>query len=98
MVPEFLEFLSGIEISTAGGDEAGGSSALKGGTGSSGSGFTSTDTTDSFSDGPTATVKARVKDGKYGDHIMRENIAIKNEPKLMAEAIRTMLAKDDETG
>ncbi|MDI7189969.1 hypothetical protein [Leptospira santarosai] len=35
------------------------------------------------------------KSGNFGDHIMVENIAIKNEPKLMAEAIRTMLARDD---
>lgn len=37
----------------------------------------------------------RKKADKFGDHIIVENIAIKNEPKLMAEAIRTMLAKDD---
>lgn len=32
--------------------------------------------------------------GKFGDHIIVEKIKIKNEPKLMAEAIKTMLAKD----
>lgn len=37
----------------------------------------------------------KVKDGKYGDHIMINNIAIKNEPKLMAEAIRTIMSQDD---
>jgi len=31
----------------------------------------------------------------FGDHILVDKIAIKNEPKLMAEAIRTMLSKDD---
>ncbi|MCB1176682.1 MAG: hypothetical protein KDK36_03790 [Leptospiraceae bacterium] len=34
-------------------------------------------------------------DAKFGDHIMIDNIAIKNEPKLMAEAIRTFMAMDD---
>lgn len=36
------------------------------------------------------------KSGKFGDHIVVDNIPIKNEPKLMAEAIRTMMSKDDE--
>ena len=36
------------------------------------------------------------KSGKFGDHLVVENVPIKNEPKLMAEAIRTMMAKDDE--
>ncbi len=40
-------------------------------------------------------MQAQIKSGKFGDHIMVDKIAIKNEPKLMAEAIRTMLAKDD---
>ena len=31
----------------------------------------------------------------FGDHILVDNIKIKNEPKLMAEAIRTLLAKDE---
>ncbi len=35
------------------------------------------------------------KNGKFGDHIMIDNIPIKNEPKLMAEAIRTIMAQDD---
>lgn len=32
---------------------------------------------------------------QFGDHIIVDKIKIKNEPKLMAEAIKTMLAKDD---
>lgn len=32
---------------------------------------------------------------EFGDHILVNKVKIKNEPKLMAEAIRTMLAKDD---
>jgi hypothetical protein len=31
----------------------------------------------------------------FGDHIVVDKITIKNEPKLMAEAIRTMLSKDE---
>lgn len=31
----------------------------------------------------------------FGDHILLNNIMIKNEPKIIASAIRTMLAKDD---
>jgi len=31
----------------------------------------------------------------FGDHIIVDKITIKNEPKLMAEAIRTMLSKDE---
>ncbi len=31
----------------------------------------------------------------FGDHIIVDKISIKNEPKLMAEAIRTMLSKDE---
>jgi hypothetical protein len=32
---------------------------------------------------------------QFGDHIIVDKIKIKNEPKLIAEAIKTMLAKDD---
>ncbi|HNJ35687.1 MAG TPA: hypothetical protein PK881_15695, partial [Leptospiraceae bacterium] len=31
----------------------------------------------------------------YGDHILVNKVKIKNEPKLMAAAIRTLLAKDE---
>ena len=31
----------------------------------------------------------------FGDHILVDKVKIKNEPKLMAEAIRTLLAKED---
>ncbi len=31
----------------------------------------------------------------FGDHILVNKVSIKNEPKLMAQAIRTMLSKDD---
>lgn len=31
----------------------------------------------------------------FGDHILVDKVKIKNEPRLMAQAIRTLLAKDD---
>lgn len=34
--------------------------------------------------------------GVFGDHIIVNKIKIKNEPKLLAEAIRTMMARDEE--
>ncbi|MCR9141371.1 MAG: hypothetical protein NXI24_03905 [bacterium] len=41
-------------------------------------------------------VAAAAEDTKqFGDHIIVDKIKIKNEPKLIAEAIKTMLAKDD---
>ena len=35
-------------------------------------------------------------DQVFGDHIIVNKIKIKNEPKLLAEAIRTMMARDEE--
>ncbi|MCC5813798.1 MAG: hypothetical protein JJT78_03515 [Leptospira sp.] len=46
--------------------------------------------------GPSFQTGDAKKSGKFGDHIMVDKIPIKNEPKLMAEAIRTMMSKDDE--
>lgn len=41
-------------------------------------------------------VAAAAADTKqFGDHIIVDKIKIKNEPKLIAEAIKTMLAKDE---
>ena len=34
--------------------------------------------------------------GVFGTHIMVDKIKIRNEPKLLAEAVRTMIARDDE--
>lgn len=41
---------------------------------------------------PAAAVDDSAK--RFGDHLIVDKIKIKNEPKLMAEAIKTMLAKD----
>jgi len=38
---------------------------------------------------------AKKTSGHFGDHIMVQGIKIENEPKLMASAIRTLMAKDD---
>ena len=99
-VPEFLELLSGLESRK---DFSAESSAST----SSNNFRQSATTSESVSiDGKSddlgvdisSKVKDRSRDGKFGDHMIIENITIKNEPKLMAEAIRTMLAKDDEAG
>ena len=34
--------------------------------------------------------------GNYGTHIMVDKIKIRNEPKLLVDAIRTMIARDDD--
>ncbi|EMJ96842.1 hypothetical protein [Leptospira alstonii] len=95
-VPEFLDFLSNL-----GGDfvpTASDSESSRGG----GFDYTSQTNEEELSGGSSSNKEVfasatpkRQKSGNFGDHIMVENIAIKNEPKLMAEAIRTMLARDD---
>ena len=98
-VPEFLEFLGGLSIGGFGSggeegdmDEAGASSMA-----SSDSGSLSSDDfgVQSGAESAAEAKLAMAKSGKFGDHIIVDKIAIKNEPKLMAEAIRTMMAKDD---
>ncbi|MDF3819280.1 hypothetical protein P3G55_05185 [Leptospira sp. 96542] len=97
-VPEFLEFLNGISLGGFGGnsghseDELGSSEGF----GSSSEALGSDDFGVQATSDPTMDAKlAMAKSGKFGDHIIVDKIAIKNEPKLMAEAIRTMMAKDD---
>lgn len=41
------------------------------------------------------TNEEKVENKNFGDHILVNKISIKNEPKLMAQAIRTMLSKDE---
>lgn len=98
-VPEFLELISNFTGANIGREEDG----LEGGSRhtysehtdleASNSNFDSSNTADEIR--AAASGIPRKKADKFGDHIIVENIAIKNEPKLMAEAIRTMLAKDD---
>ncbi|AVQ12102.1 Uncharacterized protein XB16_1774 [Leptospira santarosai] len=95
-VPEFLDFLSNFGE---------GFSPVASASGNVGGGYDYTSHTgdaESSSGGESpneemfvAAASKPQKNGNFGDHIMVENIAIKNEPKLMAEAIRTMLARDD---
>lgn len=98
-VPEFLELLSGLESGKGASEEI--EETSKGTFRSSASTESSPSIDMKVDDSGveiTPQAKDRSKDGKYGDHIIVENITIKNEPKLMAEAIRTMLAKDDDGG
>ncbi|MGJ4746589.1 hypothetical protein ACQV5M_09555 [Leptospira sp. SA-E8] len=98
-VPEFLELLNNFTGAYTRGEEDG----LEGGGRGSYSEHADMDTSTAHFDSPSnadeiraaASGIPRKKADKFGDHIIVENIAIKNEPKLMAEAIRTMLAKDD---
>ncbi len=95
-VPEFLEFLTDIGGSGFGGfsdsDEFGKSSSSDGDIRLAGSGSSF----DSMSGGSgAASAPEKLKDGKYGDHIVVNNITFKNEPKMMAEAVRTIMAQDD---
>lgn len=46
-------------------------------------------------DGDDSVNEAAADTKQFGDHIIVDKIKIKNEPKLIAEAIKTMLAKDD---
>ncbi|AXX15654.1 hypothetical protein [Leptospira borgpetersenii] len=96
-VPEFLDFLSNL-------GEGGLSCRFQFGKHRRGHDYTSHASDTELSSGDESSSNTEVfasaaskpqKNGNFGDHIMVENIAIKNEPKLMAEAIRTMLARDD---
>ncbi|MCG6143088.1 hypothetical protein [Leptospira bandrabouensis] len=98
-VPEFLEFLSTFSIGGFGGGE-GHSEEFDQEHGGMESSRSESAGSDDFGVQPVGDAAmdaklAMAKSGKFGDHIIVDKIAIKNEPKLMAEAIRTMMAKDD---
>ncbi len=91
-VPEFIEFLN--SLSFKGGFSEDYDGQIEGVDLDENSDYKSERPTTDFGD--SVSPAANVKDNsKFGDHIMVDNIAIKNEPKLMAEAIRTFLAMDD---
>ncbi|TGK09868.1 hypothetical protein EHO60_10885 [Leptospira fletcheri] len=100
-VPEFLDFLRNLTGSySSSHEETGGEGGANNLYGERLDGDMSSVNFESAGGGDEGRAAAvagipRRKTEKFGDHIMVENIAIKNEPKLMAEAIRTMLAKDD---
>lgn len=98
-VPEFLEFLESVILGI--------SSSSRGARGEYGQNSTDEfklsrmeegagvgSSADDYGGAPEMT--PTLKDGKFGDHIIVNNIAIKNEPKLMAEAIRTIMSQDDD--
>jgi hypothetical protein len=101
-VPEFVDFLNSVQSGEPTEDS---NSEVRSGDASSGMDDTS-DSSPSLGDatppqkthesiGDPSKKNEKPKNGKFGDHIMIDNIPIKNEPKLMAEAIRTMMAQDD---
>ena len=90
-VPEFLELLQDMRFSgSAGGDGGEDDVAIL-----DTPAFEQEMGESSFA-GESAPKAPRRKDGNFGDHLVVDNIEIKNEPKLMAEAIRTMLARDED--
>ncbi|MBE7412947.1 MAG: hypothetical protein L6Q54_04045 [Leptospiraceae bacterium] len=101
-VPEFLEILSQFELMGGESDEDETTKISNPINFRSTSASTESGTpTETHSDNLGVEIsrpQTKTKDGKYGDHIIVENITLKNEPKLMAEAVRTMLAKDDDAG
>ena len=106
-VPEFTDFLNNVStgnFSAASEEEEGGDSSEH----QQGDSKSNQEFSDSHSGGtsgdkstlgdpslPSNPKNEKPKNGKFGDHIMIDNIPIKNEPKLMAEAIRTIMAQDD---
>ncbi|MCP5510706.1 MAG: hypothetical protein H7A24_02425 [Leptospiraceae bacterium] len=107
-VPEFIDFLNEVEMTLNGDLEFDNSSedGKKMDTGDASAyaeensaGIDTNAVAAEENQGDTVEVKPAAKDNsKFGDHIMVDNIAIKNEPKLMAEAIRTIMAQDDSGG
>ena len=91
-VPEFLDFLRDFRLSGENGDLGHGGDVEILDTPAYEQEFSDS----SVSEASPKPKYANKKDGNYGDHLVVNNIEIKNEPKLMAEAIRTMLAKDEE--
>ncbi|WCL48267.1 hypothetical protein [Leptospira sp. GIMC2001] len=98
-VPEFLTFLGNLMgIFTEAAESAAGSGGLSMSTSDLSDNEIGSSSNSNFDDD--LDVKTKVmgqgKSGKFGDHLVVENIALKNEPKLMAEAIRTMMARDED--
>jgi hypothetical protein len=101
-VPEFVDFLNSVQS----GEPLGESNPEDASGEASTEAENSSDASSSLGDatpppksqeamGDPSKKNEKPKNGKFGDHIMIDNIPIKNEPKLMAEAIRTMMAQDD---
>lgn len=87
-VPEFLEFLEGLSVRSAGGAE------------SESSDYRPEDYEEEPDYDQAAYEEADEEDvntQEFGDHILAGNVKLKNEPKLMAKAIQTMLARDEDS-
>ena len=91
-VPELIDFIRDYSSFEGGGAEGG--YAAEGDGVSTPGGFE--DSYTASMDKIPESVPSGRKTDKFGDHLIIDNIEIKNEPKLMAEAIRTMLAKDED--
>ncbi len=86
-VPEFLDLLSGTgEASDLAEDELGDLDAL----GASGD----EDLPDADGESPFAE-GTEPERKEFGDHILVDKVKVKNNPRLMASAIRTMLSRDE---
>jgi len=86
------ESISSAESNDSGGGDApinGAEDSMLGGDKSTYGSSSASDSASSFT--PTG---KRAKDGHFGDHIIVEGVKLENEPKLMAEAIRTIMSKD----
>jgi hypothetical protein len=91
-VPEFIEFLNNLSFKSGFSDDF--EDQIEGVDLDENADHKSEIPTTDFEDS-TAPISNSKDNSKFGDHIMVDNIPIKNEPKLMAEAIRTFLAMDD---
>jgi len=98
-VPEVVEFLEGVELDFQSGsdDFEGGGASYEGS-----SQFATESVSSSYAFGGSTSESTpknkRQQQGNIEGYISVDNITIKNEPKLMAEAVRTMLAKDEMEG
>jgi hypothetical protein len=103
-IPEVAEVLNGSSISDDTSDDYSGSDSVSE---KKGSNFSASVSDTGISSGAKANLDgsnsntysgpaAKKQSGNFGDHIVVDNIPIKNEPKLMAEAIRTIMAQDDD--
>lgn len=99
-VPEVIDFFEGTSHARGMGEESFSSEDSEPDySAQSDKGFNLEEETGKFASSEESTpepVRPKKPDGNYGDHIIVDNVPIRNEPKLMAEAIRTMMANDSE--
>jgi hypothetical protein len=93
-VPEFIEFINDFDMRSGGSMDYEDEDEYLGDVEDEEEYARTSSTTTSSSDA-LPRVSDHKENGKFGDHILIDNIPIKNEPKLMAEAVRTFMAMDD---